>query len=135
MIVTPFTPHRSDLKLDVQCDTEVQLLPIIRGKGSYGRVVEGLYNGQRVAVKLVVDVDEWSGPTESLINSFSQEVEVLGRCQHPNIVRLLAACLKPPRLCLVMELMDTSLERLVHGKQGELLPLMTVGRVKGASLR
>ncbi|KXZ43850.1 hypothetical protein GPECTOR_79g129 [Gonium pectorale] len=126
VIVTPFTPHRSDLKLDVQCDTEVKLLPIIRGKGSYGRVVEGLYGGERVAVKLVVDVDEWSGPTDSLVSSFAQEVEVLGRCQHPNIVRLLAACLKPPRLCLVMELMDTSLERLVHSKPGELLPLPTV---------
>lgn len=78
VIVTPFTPHRSDLKLDVQCDTEVKLLPIIRGKGSYGRVVEGLYAGQRVAVKLVVDVDEWSGPTESLVSSFAQEVEVSG---------------------------------------------------------
>ncbi|GIL51984.1 hypothetical protein Vafri_7948 [Volvox africanus] len=126
VIVTPFTPHRSDLKLDVQCDTEVKLLPIIRGKGSYGRVVEGLYGGQRVAVKLVVDVDEWSGPTDSLVSSFAQEVEVLGRCQHPNVVRLLAACLKPPRLCLVMELMDTSLERLIHGKSGELLPLPMV---------
>ncbi|KAG2485388.1 hypothetical protein HYH03_015874 [Edaphochlamys debaryana] len=126
VIVTPFTPHRSDLKLDVQCDTEVKLLPVIRGKGSYGRVVEGLYGGQRVAVKLVVDVDEWSGPTDSLVSSFAQEVEVLGRCQHPNIVRLLAACLKPPRLCLVMELMDTSLERMVHGRPGELMQLPTV---------
>ncbi|EFJ43391.1 hypothetical protein VOLCADRAFT_96407 [Volvox carteri f. nagariensis] len=126
VIVTPFTPHRSDLKLDVQCDTEVKLLPIIRGKGSYGRVVEGLYGGQRVAVKLVVDVDEWSGPSDSLVNSFAQEVEVLGRCQHPNVVRLLAACLKPPRLCLVMELMDTSLERMVHAKSGDLMPLPTV---------
>ncbi|PNH02905.1 Serine/threonine-protein kinase HT1 [Tetrabaena socialis] len=53
-------------------------------------------------------------------------LQVLGRCQHPNIVRLLAACLKPPRLCLVMELMDTSLERLVHGKAGDLMPLQTV---------
>ncbi len=41
--------------------------------------------------------------------------QVLGRCCHPNIVRLLAACLTPPKLCLVMELMDASLEALLYG--------------------
>ncbi len=51
---------------------------------------------------------------------------MLGRCQHPNVVRLLAACLTPPRLCLVMELMETSLDRLIHGGQGGQLPLHTV---------
>ena len=37
------------------------------------------------------------------------------RCRHPNVLRLLAACVAPPRLCLVMELMETSLERLLYG--------------------
>ncbi|PNH11333.1 Mitogen-activated protein kinase kinase kinase 10, partial [Tetrabaena socialis] len=55
-----------------------------------------------------------------------QEVDVLGRCEHPNVVRLVAACLTPPRLCLVMELMETSLERLLYGNAGQLLPLPTV---------
>lgn len=31
-------------------------------------------------------------------------------------MRLLAACLTPPKLCLVMELMDTSLEAQLYGK-------------------
>ncbi|KAG2432577.1 hypothetical protein HXX76_008921 [Chlamydomonas incerta] len=31
----------------------VTLLPVLRGKGTFGRVVEGLYCGQRVAVKLL----------------------------------------------------------------------------------
>ncbi|PNH07255.1 putative serine/threonine-protein kinase, partial [Tetrabaena socialis] len=51
------------------------------------------------------------------------ELEVLGRCEHPNILRILAACLTPPRPCLVMELMDTSLDKMLHGK---LLPLPLV---------
>ncbi len=54
------------------------------------------------------------------------EVEVLGRCCHPNVVRLLAACLTPPRLCLVMELMETSLDKLIHRDPGTQLPLPTV---------
>ncbi|PNH11334.1 Mitogen-activated protein kinase kinase kinase 10 [Tetrabaena socialis] len=55
-----------------------------------------------------------------------QEVDVLGRCCHPHVVRLVAACLTPPRLCLVMELMETSLEKLLYGNPGQLLPLPTV---------
>ncbi|KXZ43210.1 hypothetical protein GPECTOR_97g748 [Gonium pectorale] len=115
VLVTPTTPHRADVRLDLQCDTEVQLLPAVRGQGSFGRVVEGLYAGQRVAVKLVPDVSQIGGSPESALATFTQEVEVLGRCDHPNVVRLLAACVRPPRLCLVMELMDTSLDRLLHG--------------------
>ncbi len=41
--------------------------------------------------------------------------QILSRVQHPNVVRLLAACVTPPRQCLVMELMDTSLENLLYG--------------------
>ncbi|GLC34089.1 hypothetical protein PLESTM_000151900 [Pleodorina starrii] len=57
---------------------------------------------------------------------FRQEAEVLGRCCHSNVVRLLAACVTPPRLCLVMELMETSLERLIYAGRTALLPLPTV---------
>ncbi|GIL47138.1 hypothetical protein Vafri_4032 [Volvox africanus] len=60
------------------------------------------------------------------LDTFTQEVEVLGRCQHPNVVRLLAACLDPPQPCLVMELMETSLDRLVHAKGAPLLAISIV---------
>ncbi|GIL52015.1 hypothetical protein Vafri_7974 [Volvox africanus] len=116
-IVTPFTQHRSDLKLDVQWDTEVALLPVVRGQGNFGRVVEGMYGGERVAVKLVPDLSQWSGAGgTAALQSYVQEVEVLGRCSHPNVVRLLAACVTPPRLCLVMELMEISLDKLIHSR-------------------
>eukprot|EP00198_Chlamydomonas_reinhardtii_P008098 XP_001697435.1 predicted protein [Chlamydomonas reinhardtii] len=103
----------------------VELLPIKLGRGSFGRVQEGRYRGQRVAVKQALDQhDGLSMPTGKLVASFLQEVEVMGRCDHPNICKLLAACLAPPKLCLVMELMDTSLESLIKGQMpGQLLPL------------
>ncbi|GIL69607.1 hypothetical protein Vretimale_10256 [Volvox reticuliferus] len=115
----------------------VELLPIVLGKGSFGRVVEGMYNGTRAAVKLMTRDPLWeqallhqgvlqheqvaeqrqpSGLSDAFVQSFLQEVQVLSRCEHPNIVRLLAACVTPPRLCLVMELMETSLDRFLYGK-------------------
>ncbi len=115
---------------------QVTLLPVTIGKGAYGRVVEGLYGGQRVAVK-VIDTglmavalleearaaegasgstgtgsgtsgslgavvglgggDGGVGPeraVRALTATLAQEVEVLARCQHPNVVRLLAANLR-----------------------------------------
>ncbi|KXZ47894.1 hypothetical protein GPECTOR_32g507 [Gonium pectorale] len=53
----------------------------------------------------------------SVQRALAQEVAVLARCNHPNIIRLMAASLTPTRLCMVMELMETSLERVLHDKQ------------------
>ncbi|GLC76397.1 hypothetical protein PLESTF_001776100 [Pleodorina starrii] len=130
VVVTPFTPLRRDLQLWQDPAQKVTLLPVVRGKGSYGKVCEGLYGGQRVAVKLVRDLlvaGGSRGPTDKIVTTFAQEVEVLGRCCHPNVVQLLAACMTPPRFCLVMELMETSLQRLVFKQApGRLLPLPLV---------
>ncbi|PNH12208.1 putative serine/threonine-protein kinase [Tetrabaena socialis] len=150
-IVTERTPLHPNIRLDVDlAGQEVTLLPVTRGKGAYGRIVEGMYGGQRVAVKLL----DWGlagtpqpdgggagregdGGAEGagaetewshLEAALAQEVAVLGRCSHPNIVRLLAASLRPPRVCLVMELLDTSLDSLIHGtdRRVPLLPLPKV---------
>ncbi|GIL62828.1 hypothetical protein Vafri_17001 [Volvox africanus] len=129
VVVTPFTPFRPDLQLYQNIEQEVTLLPVVRGKGSYGKVCEGMYGGQRVAVKLVRDVFDGTGhnASDKVATTFAQEVAVLGRCQHPNVVRLLAACVQRPRLCLVMELMEMSLQRLVFGGPTKrLLPLPKV---------
>ncbi|KAG2485131.1 hypothetical protein HYH03_016118 [Edaphochlamys debaryana] len=102
------------------------LLPKLLGKGGFGRVVEGRYQSLPVAVKLL----DWGGglgpaptsptpsqqePPHRLLQAFQAEVEVLARCRHPNVVSLLAVCVQPPRLCLVMERMDCSLHALVYG--------------------
>ncbi|KAG2486625.1 hypothetical protein HYH03_014682 [Edaphochlamys debaryana] len=119
--ITELTPQRPDL----------QLLRSGGGSNVAGASDGGVGGeenaGRRVAVKVVSDAHQFGGPGESLIRSFAQEVEVLGRCTHPNVVRLLAACLTPPRLCLVMELMETSLDRVLYGKpESTPLPLPTV---------
>ncbi|KAG2428354.1 hypothetical protein HXX76_010499 [Chlamydomonas incerta] len=60
---------------------------------------------------------------DAVIASMAQEVQVLARVQHPNIVTLLAANLNPPHVCLVMERMDTSLDRLLYKDPGRPFPL------------
>ncbi|KXZ49654.1 hypothetical protein GPECTOR_20g511 [Gonium pectorale] len=159
-VVTPLTPPRPDVRLDARPGHEVTLLPTVLGKGGFGRVVEGMYEGQTVAVKLILDdsLDAWGLPVaanycskaddkkaapdskvacpgnkesrESALSelsaSLAQEVAVLGRCRHPNILTLIAACLQPPRLCLVMERMETSLDKLLYGRPGVLLPMEQV---------
>ena len=56
-----------------------------------------------------------------------QEVSILSRTRHPNIVRFFGGCLHPPTVFIVEELMAQDLFHLVHG-QDRLLPLETVLR-------
>ncbi|KAG2487133.1 hypothetical protein HYH03_014246 [Edaphochlamys debaryana] len=108
-------------------DSVVRLLPVVLGKGAAGRVYEGIYDGQRVAVKVLTDAAGLEGEGSiGAVQSFQQELEVLARCEHPNIVRLLAACVRPPRPCVIMERMETSLDKLLYGTPGTLLPFGTV---------
>ncbi|KAG2423593.1 hypothetical protein HXX76_015231 [Chlamydomonas incerta] len=65
-----------------------------------------------VAVKMLLAGT--AGNTAALTSAMQQEVSVLGRCSHPNVVRLIAACLDPHQPCLVMELCETSLEAAIH---------------------
>ncbi|KAG2499482.1 hypothetical protein HYH03_002429 [Edaphochlamys debaryana] len=105
----------------------VRLLPTVLGKGAFGRVHEGLYRGQRVAVKqlALVDVPPEEFLTHKVTKAFLQELEVLARCDHPNVVRVLAACVQPPRLCIVLERMEISLDKLLYKTPGTVLPLIT----------
>ncbi|GLC42029.1 hypothetical protein PLESTM_001278300 [Pleodorina starrii] len=50
---------------------------------------------QRVAVKLLRNLQA-ACPSEQEMESLRKEVEVLSRCRHPNIVRLLGGSLSPP---------------------------------------
>ncbi|KAG2454323.1 hypothetical protein HYH02_001350 [Chlamydomonas schloesseri] len=59
------------------------------------------------------------GPGASDASSkLSQEIQVLARVRHPNIIKLLAANPRPPMVCLVMERMDTSLDKMMYGGGG-----------------
>ncbi|KAG2439959.1 hypothetical protein HXX76_004078 [Chlamydomonas incerta] len=115
-------------------DSVVHLLPVVLGKGGFGRVVAGTYRGQPVAVKQLLDDAWWAagpagagpagggvadaGQRDELVRAFVQEVQILGRCDHPNVARLHAVCLTPPHLSLVLERCETSLDKLIYGGAG-----------------
>ncbi len=56
-----------------------------------------------------------------------QEVSILSRVRHPNIVKFYGGCLHPPTVFIVEELMEKDLSSLVHGSE-QLLALDDVLR-------
>ncbi|XP_022141400.1 serine/threonine-protein kinase STY8-like [Momordica charantia] len=69
--------------------------------GSCGDLYHGLYLGQDVAVKILRSEDL----NDDLEDEFNQEVEILRKVQHKNVVRFIGACTKSPHLCIVTEYM------------------------------
>lgn len=80
------------------------------GSGAFGSVYEAVLDKERgrVAVKLV-NIRETSSRT--LLESFEREVDVLSRVKHQNVVKLHGACMCPPNVFIVMELLTGSLRQ------------------------
>ncbi|QBZ81423.1 Serine/threonine protein kinase, catalytic domain containing protein [Pandoravirus celtis] len=71
------------------------------GRGGHGEVHRAAWRGTDVAVK-TLGVDTL---TRDAVQAFRDEVRVMTALRHPNVVLFMAACTKPPRLCIVMEYM------------------------------
>ena len=70
-----------------------------------------------VAVK-TIHASFGTNPSRRALRAFAREVAVLSRLKHPNVVRLLGACLTPPRVCIVEELVHGgSLHAFLHDKR------------------
>ncbi|KAF9610399.1 hypothetical protein IFM89_022310 [Coptis chinensis] len=68
--------------------------------GSCGNLHQGVYHGEDVAVKILK-----SEHLKAHVEEFTQEVMILGKVQHRNVVRFIGACTKLPDLCIITELM------------------------------
>ncbi|CAN6818307.1 unnamed protein product [Brassica oleracea] len=87
------------------------------GKGSCGTVYRGLWFGSAVAVK-VFSKEEYS---KEVIQSFRQEVSMMKRLRHPNVLLFMGAVTSPQRLCVVSELLPRgSLFYLLQRKTSKL---------------
>lgn len=89
------------------------------GIGSFGEVFRGIWRGTEVAIKVMLEQDL----IVENMQDFCNEISLLSRLRHPNVILFLGACTKPPHLSMVTEYMHTgSLYRLIHSSdQGKRL--------------
>ncbi|EPS58360.1 hypothetical protein M569_16453, partial [Genlisea aurea] len=102
-------------KIDVDNDYEISWDELTIGEqigqGSCGTVYHALWYGSDVAVK-VFSRKEYS---DDAISSFRQEVSLMKRLRHPNILLFMGAVTSPERLCIVTEFLPRgSLFRLLQ---------------------
>ncbi|XP_062190162.1 serine/threonine-protein kinase STY46-like isoform X2 [Phragmites australis] len=83
--------------------------------GSFGDLYHGTYCSQDVAIKVLkperVSVD--------MLREFAQEVYIMKKVRHKNVVQFIGACTKPPILCIVTEFMPGgSIFDFLYNKRG-----------------
>ncbi|KAJ6819669.1 serine/threonine-protein kinase STY46 isoform X1 [Iris pallida] len=93
--------------------------------GSYGDLYRGTYCSQEVAIKVLkperVNVD--------MQREFAQEVYIMRKVRHKNVVQFIGACTRPPSLCIVTEFMSGgSIYDFLHKQKG-VFKLPTLVRV------
>jgi len=89
------------------------------GQGSCGTVYHGQWFGSDVAVKVFCK-QEYS---EEMIDTFRQEVSLMKKLRHPNIILFMGAVASPERLCIVTEFLPRgSLFRLLQKNAAKLDP-------------
>jgi len=95
------------------------------GRGAWGEVCKGLYDGRDVAVKFI----HWNGELPEL-RSLQHELTILSRLKHANILEIYGGSVRPdPEIFLVQELLVGSVGDLMYGKNERpprKLPLLTV---------
>ncbi|AQK97264.1 Protein kinase superfamily protein [Zea mays] len=80
-------------------------------RGFFGEVFRGIWNGTDVAIKVFLEQDL----TTENMEDFCNEIYILSRLRHPNVILLLGACITPPHLSMVTEYMEMgSLYYLIH---------------------
>eukprot|EP01089_Gocevia_fonbrunei_P017174 TRINITY_DN5492_c0_g1_i1.p1 TRINITY_DN5492_c0_g1~~TRINITY_DN5492_c0_g1_i1.p1 ORF type:complete len:403 (+),score=62.26 TRINITY_DN5492_c0_g1_i1:86-1294(+) len=79
-------------------------------RGSFGVVYQGSFRGTDIAVKklIVQNLDA------KQMQDFADEVSMLKKLHHPNVVLLIGVCSQQPNLALVTELLAGSMWNLLH---------------------
>ncbi|KAK4429446.1 Serine/threonine-protein kinase STY46 [Sesamum alatum] len=83
--------------------------------GSNGDLYRGLFRSQDVAIK-IFKTECLNG---DLQREFAQEVYILRKVRHKNVVQFIGACTRPPLLCIVTEFMSGgSVYDFLHKQKG-----------------
>lgn len=125
----PEAPH---LEIEVPeafaCDMSSLFLGQKFASGNHTRLYHGEYKDQEVAVKLLrLDCCEDATIAAKLERQFMQEVHCLSQLHHPSIVKFMAASMKPPVCCLIMEYVPGgSLRAFLHRNESGSLSMKTI---------
>ncbi|KAJ4714110.1 Kinase family protein [Melia azedarach] len=83
--------------------------------GSYGDLYKGTYCSQEVAIKVLKP----ERVSTEMLKEFSQEVYIMRKIRHKNVVQFIGACTRPPNLCIVTEFMARgSIYDFLHKQKG-----------------
>ncbi|EOA19243.1 hypothetical protein CARUB_v100064731mg, partial [Capsella rubella] len=83
--------------------------------GSYGELFRGTYCSQEVAIKILKP----ERVNAEMLREFSQEVYIMRKVRHKNVVQFIGACTRSPNLCIVTEFMTRgSLYDFLHKHKG-----------------
>lgn len=100
------------------------------GSGSFAAVYRGVWRGTQVAVKkpfLSADNPPHGLSDSDATDLFCREVKILSRLRHPNVVTLMAACMEPQNLSMVLELCRADLYSVIHDPSLFLTPKKILG--------
>ncbi|XP_022140916.1 serine/threonine-protein kinase STY8-like isoform X2 [Momordica charantia] len=85
--------------------------------GSFSDLYRGTFYGQDVAIKLLKD----ENLNETVRREFAQEIHIMRKIRHKNVVQFIGACTRPPSLCIVTEYMSGgSMHDFCHQQKGVL---------------
>ncbi|GAA0150768.1 non-receptor serine/threonine protein kinase [Lithospermum erythrorhizon] len=83
--------------------------------GSYGDLYKGTYCSQEVALKILKS----ERLNTNMQQEFAQEVYIMRKIRHKNVVQFIGACTRPPNLCIVTEYMSGgSVYDYLHKQKG-----------------
>ncbi|TMW92033.1 hypothetical protein EJD97_013580 [Solanum chilense] len=83
--------------------------------GSFGDLYKGTYCSQEVAIKVLKP----ENLNMDMVKEFSQEVFIMRKIRHKNVVQFIGACTRTPNLCIVTEFMTRgSIYTFLHKQRG-----------------
>ncbi|KAG5605861.1 hypothetical protein H5410_027353 [Solanum commersonii] len=93
-------------------------------QGTFGKLYKGTYNGEDVAIKLLEKPENDLERAHLMEQAFQQEVMMLARLKHLNIVRFIGASRKPMVWCIVTEYAKGgSMRQFLARRQNRSVPL------------
>ncbi|KAI9395496.1 hypothetical protein POPTR_005G246500v4 [Populus trichocarpa] len=100
---------------------EIDARQLIREKkianGSSGDLYKGTFCSQDVAIKVL----RGEHLNNKLQSEFYQEVSIMRKVRHKNVVKFIGACTRPPSLCIITEFMSGgSMYDFLHKQKGSL---------------